>query len=118
MVSTSRIIAMVQTCSINSCPEYISMKQLPTRAPLAPLHAVCWTALAMLATSCGVRESTAQSGSPAVDPPATPATAYHLFVGPNGADTNPGTAAAPFRSIGRAAQVALPDTTVHVAPGS
>ena len=37
---------------------------------------------------------------------------------PNGADTNPGTEAAPFRSIERAGQAAFPDTTVHVAPGT
>lgn len=47
-----------------------------------------------------------------------PATANQLYVATTGADSNPGTASAPFRTIARAAQVALPDTTVWVAPGS
>jgi parallel beta-helix repeat protein len=94
------------------------MKQLVTRAPLASLRALCCAGLAMLATSCGVRETTGQPGMTALEPPANPVTAYHLYVGPNGADSNPGTETAPFRSIERAAQVAFPDTTVHVAPGS
>jgi hypothetical protein len=45
-------------------------------------------------------------------------TAYHFYVAPNGADSNPGTSAAPFETIGRAARAALPGTTVHVAPGA
>ena len=47
-----------------------------------------------------------------------PVTANQLYVATTGSDTNPGTAAAPFKSIARAAQAALPDTTVWVAPGS
>ncbi|OON63353.1 hypothetical protein B0920_08160 [Massilia sp. KIM] len=42
----------------------------------------------------------------------------HLYVAPNGSDSNPGTRAEPFRTLGRAAQVVSPGTTVHVAPGS
>jgi parallel beta-helix repeat protein len=72
----------------------------------------------MLTVSCGVRESTAQPASTEAEPPAMAATAYHLYVAPNGVDTNLGTETAPFRSIERAALAALPDTTVHVAPGS
>ena len=48
----------------------------------------------------------------------TPATANNLYVATTGSDSNPGTASAPFRTIARAAQVALADTTVWVAPGS
>ncbi|NIA52308.1 DUF1565 domain-containing protein [Massilia sp. TW-1] len=47
-----------------------------------------------------------------------PTTANHLYVATTGADSNPGTASAPFRTIARAAQVALPDTTILVAPGT
>lgn len=46
-----------------------------------------------------------------------PDTVHHYYVAPNGADDNDGTAAAPFRSIARAARAAMPDSTVHVAPG-
>ncbi|MES2150741.1 MAG: right-handed parallel beta-helix repeat-containing protein [Pseudomonadota bacterium] len=47
---------------------------------------------------------------------ATP-TAHHLYVATTGADTNPGSQLAPFRTIQHAADTALPSTTVHVAPG-
>lgn len=40
------------------------------------------------------------------------------YVSPTGSDSNPGTQAAPFRSIEHAASVAGPGTTVHVAPGT
>lgn len=50
--------------------------------------------------------------------PLAPATAYHLYVSASGSDSNPGTEAAPFLSIERAARFAFPDTTIHVAPGS
>ena len=46
-----------------------------------------------------------------------PNTQYHTYVAPDGSDYSDGTAAAPFRSIARAARTALPDTTIHVAPG-
>jgi parallel beta-helix repeat protein len=93
------------------------MNLFTSRAPISLLRAAAGASLALLATSCGVREATQAPPSPA-EQAATPATAFHLYVAPNGADTNPGTAAAPFRSIERAAKVALPDTTVHVAPGT
>lgn len=40
-----------------------------------------------------------------------------LYVAPDGADTNPGTKASPFRTIARADAVAPPGYTIHVAPG-
>jgi len=41
----------------------------------------------------------------------------HLFVAPNGSDSNPGTRTEPLRTLARVAQVVAPGTTVHVAPG-
>jgi hypothetical protein len=41
-----------------------------------------------------------------------------LYVAAGGSDTNPGTEAAPFRTIQRAANVAKPGTTVYVGPGT
>ncbi|MEN3296853.1 MAG: hypothetical protein V7642_6106 [Burkholderiales bacterium] len=46
------------------------------------------------------------------------AAATVLYVGPNGSDSNPGTQAAPFRTIVKASQVAQPGTTVNVLPGT
>jgi hypothetical protein len=43
---------------------------------------------------------------------------YHLYVSPSGSDSNSGSAQAPFRTIGKAASVAKPSTTVHVAAGT
>jgi hypothetical protein len=42
----------------------------------------------------------------------------HLYVAPNGSDSNPGTRAEPLRTLGRVAQVVAAGTTVHVAPGT
>jgi hypothetical protein len=42
---------------------------------------------------------------------------YNYYVATNGSDANPGTAKFPFLTIVRASRVALPGTTIHVAPG-
>lgn len=41
-----------------------------------------------------------------------------LYVAPQGADDNPGTAMRPFRTLARAARAVLPGVTVYVAPGT
>ena len=46
------------------------------------------------------------------------ATTYHLYVATTGSDTGAGTAASPYRTIGRAARAARPSTTIHVANGT
>jgi hypothetical protein len=46
------------------------------------------------------------------------ATTYHYYVALSGSDSNPGTAEMPFQTIVRASKVALPGTTIHVAPGT
>lgn len=43
---------------------------------------------------------------------------YEIHVSPSGNDSNPGTAAAPFRTLARAARAVKPSTTVWVAPGN
>ena len=49
--------------------------------------------------------------------PATHEATYNFYVASTGSDANPGTAQLPFQTIIRAARIALPGTTVHVAPG-
>ena len=49
--------------------------------------------------------------------PATHEATYNYYVASTGSDANPGTAQLPFQTIMRAARIALPGTTVHVAPG-
>lgn len=46
------------------------------------------------------------------------ASTYHYYVALTGSDSNPGTAEMPFQTILRASKVALPGTTIHVAPGT
>lgn len=50
----------------------------------------------------------------------TPAAAsiYHLYVSPSGSDSNSGSQSSPLRSITKAASVAKPSTTIHVAAGT
>ncbi|ABM38413.1 DUF1565 domain-containing protein [Polaromonas naphthalenivorans] len=48
----------------------------------------------------------------------TPPTIHNYYVATTGSDANAGTQAAPFRTIKKAASVAKPSTTVHVAPGT
>jgi hypothetical protein len=43
---------------------------------------------------------------------------YDLYVASTGSDSNPGTELAPFKTISRAAGLARPSTTVHVAAGT
>jgi hypothetical protein len=43
---------------------------------------------------------------------------YHLYVSTAGSDSNTGTAAMPYKTISKAASVAKPGTTVHVAAGT
>jgi hypothetical protein len=49
---------------------------------------------------------------------AAASTIYNLYVSTTGSDTNTGTAAKPFRTITRAAKLAKPSTTIHVAAGT
>jgi hypothetical protein len=51
-------------------------------------------------------------------PEAIPATTYNYYVATTGSDSNPGTQAAPFKTIAKAAAMAKPSTTVRVAPGT
>ncbi|MGJ7915472.1 choice-of-anchor Q domain-containing protein [Massilia sp. LXY-6] len=53
--------------------------------------------------------ATAAAASPSI---------YNLYVSPTGSDSNPGSAARPFKTIQRAANMAKPSTTVHVASGT
>jgi hypothetical protein len=60
-------------------------------------------------------EISAGQHSPIDDQTASPT--RNLYVSTVGSDSNPGTSSAPFLSIEAASRVALPNTTIHVAPG-
>lgn len=59
----------------------------------------------------------ARASAPPAPAPLVPST-YNYYVASTGSDANPGTEALPFATILRASRVALPGTTIHVAPGN
>jgi hypothetical protein len=65
-----------------------------------------------------VAAALADNATRLVVPAATTPSIYNLYVATTGSDSNPGTAAKPFKTINRAAALAKPGTTVHVAPGT
>jgi parallel beta-helix repeat protein len=54
---------------------------------------------------------------PARQVPATPAPTPTAFVSPTGSDANPGTAAAPWQTLGHASEASAPGAVVELAPG-
>lgn len=85
---------------------------MPPAFPLVRLAITAASCCAVLALgACRLREDSSEQ---LVVPEVVRA---HLYVAPNGSDSNPGTQDEPFRTIGRAAQIVTPGTTVHVAPG-
>ena len=83
---------------------------LPFARPLARLF-LLWILTGAALAGCRLRDGDHDMLVPAE------LVRTHLFVGPGGSDSNPGTRAEPFRTLTRAAQVATAGTTVHVAPG-
>ena len=91
-----------------------------------PLHCRCALSAALFAgaavlaahAAAQVQRSTAlsQLQVQAASAPLVPTT-YNYYVSSTGSDANPGTEQFPFETIQRASKVALPGTTVHVAPG-
>jgi hypothetical protein len=67
--------------------------------------------LTLLLASCTVKENQAIAVTPQVVP-------TELWVAPDGLDSNPGTRAAPLRSLARAARIVKPGTLVNVLPGT
>lgn len=65
--------------------------------------------------TAGAAQCVAQPVEP--DAAAASASIYHLYVSPAGNDSDNGSERTPFRTIDKAAAVARPSTTVHVAPG-
>jgi hypothetical protein len=68
-------------------------------------------ALALMVAGCTVKDDHTMAVTPQVVP-------TELYVAPDGLDSNPGTSAAPLRSLARAAQLVTPGTTVNVLPGT
>jgi hypothetical protein len=65
----------------------------------------------LAAAGCTVKDSHPVAVTPQVVP-------TELWIAPDGLDSNPGTRAAPLRSLARAAQLVTPGTTVNVLPGA
>ncbi len=82
--------------------------------PVIAIRHLTIVLIGVLCAACTPR-NIAQAGP---DMPLAPPTAYHLYVATNGLDSNLGSESSPFLTIERASQLAFPDTTIHVAPGS
>jgi hypothetical protein len=84
-------------------------------APSIPLRAARYAVLSAVAAlalaGCTVKDSHPVAVTPQIVP-------TELWVAPDGLDNNPGTRAAPLRSLARAAQLVTPGTTVNVLPGA
>lgn len=63
-----------------------------------------------LLSACTAKDNRADTVTPEVVP-------TQLYVAPSGLDSNPGTRAAPLRTLARAAQLVTPGTVVNVQPG-
>jgi hypothetical protein len=82
------------------------------RLLLSPLLLVLLLLACVLAlAACTVKENHNVQVSPQIVP-------TELFLAPDGLDSNPGTRAAPLRSLARAAQLVTPGTVVNVLPGT
>jgi hypothetical protein len=68
----------------------------------------------------GIASAAPADGSPRLLATATAvaASTYNLYVTTTGSDSNSGSQSAPFRTITRAASLAKPSTTIHVAAGT
>ncbi len=100
-------------------------KYLRSASDIRVSSLVC-SSIAILLSACGGAEN-ANPAKPAaaVQAPQFASLTYNgtlapndLYVSPTGADTNPGTQAAPFKTIERAARAATPGVTVRVMPGT
>jgi hypothetical protein len=91
---------------------------LPALPALRALHglmrtarAVPWLLACLLVVACTAKDTPAEVVVPEVVP-------TELYVAPDGQDANPGTRAAPLRSLARAAQLVTPGAIVNVLPGT
>lgn len=75
-----------------------------------PLRVLLGLLACVLFAACTMKDTPAVTVAPEVVP-------TELYVAPDGLDTNPGTRAAPLRSLARAAQLVTPGTIVNVLPG-
>jgi hypothetical protein len=98
---------------VSAAPVSEAVQNATTPAPVA----IESTPEALSAQPPGAPEPIDESAAASTKTTAV-AAATVLYVGPNGSDSNPGTQAAPFRSIVKASQVAQPGATVYVLPGT
>jgi hypothetical protein len=99
----------------DSCPRlavlFFATMPLTRPATACFVSIVLCACTVLAAVGCTVKDSHPVAVTPQVVP-------TELWVAPDGLDSNSGTAAAPLRSLARAAQLVTPGTTVNVLPGA
>jgi hypothetical protein len=83
----------------------------PAMTPIRHLRTLLYMLACALLAACTMKDAPAVTVAPEIVP-------TELYVAPDGLDTNPGTRAAPLRSLTRAAQLVTPGTIVNVLPGT
>lgn len=105
----SSVIVLASSCGIaHAASDHWNRSRILHSEPSLIASSPADTTLATLTTT-GVEENAAPSPTPSI---------YHLYVAVTGADSNPGSKSAPFRTISKAAAMAKPSTTIHVAAGT
>ena len=97
------------------------MKKVITFVSDVRVNALICCSAAVLLSVCGAASAqsvTSEALVGATAAPAPVASIYNLYVSTTGSDSNAGSIAKPFRTITKAASMAKPSTTVHVAPGT
>jgi hypothetical protein len=88
-----------------------TLPDVPLLRASGTLRALLYALACALLAACTMKEAPAITVTPEVVP-------NELYVAPDGLDSNPGTRAAPLRSLARAARLVTPGTIVNVLPGT
>jgi len=106
------VAALVAACGGGSSTDSVQGEILANK-PTAT------TTTATAATTASVATpTTTPITTPTTTPTAIPTTANNYYVATTGSDSNAGTQSSPFKTILKASQVAVPNSTVHVAAGT
>jgi len=119
----TRLLASVSTASAGNAEQVINLYRSllgrePDSAGLQYWVQQVNAGMSIDAVSAAIRASAEYTNRQTAAPAAADTSIYHLYVATNGADSNAGTQAKPFKTLTKAAAAAKAGTTVHVAAGT